>query len=247
MFGAVNTVVTKTRTGYNTDGTGFVTMLEEADFSAKGKRVLVLGAGGAGRSCIYALNGAGAEVTAYERDGERLNAVYGDFKDFTPRTSLDFFRFDFIVNCTGVGMHDTVRRRLYFYGHGARYEIRKNTLEGIQGGTFMKFLVLNGVNLNLTGKREKGVYGSETLESINRELEEDCEKQGHKVDFFQSNLEGEICTKIQEAEGNYDGIVLNAGAFTHYSFAIRDAIAAISSRYICRTCMRGKSSAASPF
>lgn len=92
----------------------------------------------------------------------------------------------------------------------------------------MKFLVLNGVNLNLTGKREKGVYGSETLESINRELEEDCEKQGHKVDFFQSNLEGEICTKIQVAEGNYDGIVLNAGAFTHYSFAIRDAIAAIS-------------------
>lgn len=92
----------------------------------------------------------------------------------------------------------------------------------------MKFLVLNGVNLNLTGKREKGIYGSETLESINRELEEDCEKQGHKVDFFQSNLEGEICTKIQEAEGNYDGIVLNAGAFTHYSFAIRDAIAAIS-------------------
>ena len=92
----------------------------------------------------------------------------------------------------------------------------------------MKFLVLNGVNLNLTGKREKGVYGSETLESINRELEEDCEKQGHKVDFFQSILEGEICTKIQEAEGNYDGIVLNAGAFTHYSFAIRDAIAAIS-------------------
>lgn len=92
----------------------------------------------------------------------------------------------------------------------------------------MKFLVLNGVNLNLTGKREKGVYGSETLDSINREIEEDSKKQGHKVDFFQSNLEGEICTKIQEAEGKYDGIVLNAGAFTHYSYAIRDAIAAIS-------------------
>lgn len=92
----------------------------------------------------------------------------------------------------------------------------------------MKFLVLNGVNLNLTGKREKGVYGSETLDSINREIEEDCKKQGHKVDFFQSNLEGEICTKLQEAEGKYDGIVLNAGAFTHYSYAIRDAIASIS-------------------
>ena len=92
----------------------------------------------------------------------------------------------------------------------------------------MKFLVLNGVNLNLTGKREQGVYGSETLDSINREIEEDCKKQGHKVDFFQSNLEGELCTKLQEAEGKYDGVVLNAGAFTHYSYAIRDAIAAIS-------------------
>ena len=92
----------------------------------------------------------------------------------------------------------------------------------------MKFLVLNGVNLNLTGKREQGVYGSETLESINRELKEFCEKHGHEVDFFQSNLEGELCTKIQDAEGKYDGIALNAGAFTHYSYAIRDAIAAVT-------------------
>lgn len=92
----------------------------------------------------------------------------------------------------------------------------------------MKFLVLNGVNLNLTGTRERGVYGSESLSSINRELEAYCKKSGHEVDFFQSNLEGELCTKLQEAEGKYDGIVLNAGAFTHYSYAIRDAIAAIS-------------------
>ena len=92
----------------------------------------------------------------------------------------------------------------------------------------MKFLVLNGVNLNLTGKREKGVYGSETLQEINKELEADCKKQGHEVDFYQSNFEGELCTRIQEAEGKYDGIVLNAGAFTHYSYAIRDAIAAVS-------------------
>ena len=92
----------------------------------------------------------------------------------------------------------------------------------------MKFLVLNGVNLNLTGKREQGVYGSETLEDINRELKEYCKKHGHEVDFYQSNLEGELCTSIQQAEGKYDGIVLNAGAFTHYSYAIRDAIASIS-------------------
>ncbi|MDE6410966.1 MAG: shikimate dehydrogenase [Clostridia bacterium] len=108
VFGAVNTVVTKTRTGYNTDGAGFLTMLEEAGFSVQGKRALVLGAGGAGRSCIYALNEAGAEVTAYERDEERLNAVYRDFKDFTPKTALNTFEFDFIVNCSGIGMHDTV-------------------------------------------------------------------------------------------------------------------------------------------
>ncbi len=92
----------------------------------------------------------------------------------------------------------------------------------------MKFLVINGVNLNLTGKREEGIYGRETLEEINRELGEDCKMQGHEAEFFQSNLEGELCARIQEADGKYDGIVLNAGAYTHYSYALRDAIAAIS-------------------
>ena len=92
----------------------------------------------------------------------------------------------------------------------------------------MRFLVLNGVNLNLTGKRERDVYGGETLEDINRELEDFVEGKGHAVDFFQSNLEGELCTELQRAEGMYDGIVLNAGAFTHCSYAIRDAIASIS-------------------
>ncbi|MCD8308007.1 MAG: type II 3-dehydroquinate dehydratase [Clostridia bacterium] len=90
----------------------------------------------------------------------------------------------------------------------------------------MKLLFLNGVNLNLTGKREPGVYGTETLESINRDIaahfaEDECS-------FYQSNLEGEICTAIQNADGVYDGIILNAGAFTHYSYAIRDAIASVS-------------------
>ena len=92
----------------------------------------------------------------------------------------------------------------------------------------MKLLILNGVNLNLTGKREKDVYGVETLEDINRELQAHAKKNGYSVDCFQSNLEGELCTQIQNAEGKYDGIVLNAGAFTHYSLAIRDAIAAVS-------------------
>lgn len=91
----------------------------------------------------------------------------------------------------------------------------------------MKFLVLNGVNLNLTGSRERGVYGTETLESINAELSAFVKRHGHEADFYQSNLEGELCAKIQSAQGVYDGIVLNAGAFTHYSYALRDAIAAV--------------------
>lgn len=92
----------------------------------------------------------------------------------------------------------------------------------------MKFLVLNGVNLNLTGKRERDVYGGQTLEEINAELEAFGKEHGHTVYFFQSNFEGELCSKLQQAEGRYDGIVLNAGAFTHYSYALRDAIAAIT-------------------
>ena len=101
-------------------------------------------------------------------------------------------------------------------------------MECVQGGKRMKFLVLNGVNLNLTGRRERGVYGEETLGSINAELAAFAAAHGHSADFFQSNLEGELCTAIQNAEGKYDGIVLNAGAFTHYSYALRDAIAAVT-------------------
>ncbi len=91
----------------------------------------------------------------------------------------------------------------------------------------MKLLVINGVNLNLTGRREQGVYGAETLKEINDYLKEYAKSRGAQVDFFQSNLEGEICTALQKADGMYEGIVLNAGAFTHYSYAIRDAIASI--------------------
>lgn len=94
----------------------------------------------------------------------------------------------------------------------------------------MKYLIINGVNLNLTGKREKGVYGTQTLEEINAEIKKYCNGALEvEVDFYQSNIEGEIVNKLHEAYlvGEYDGILLNAGAFTHYSYAIRDAIAAI--------------------
>ena len=91
----------------------------------------------------------------------------------------------------------------------------------------MKILVINGVNLNLTGRREQGVYGTETLADIQSELDGFARSHGHEAFFFQSNIEGEICTAIQNAERVYDGIVLNAGAYTHYSYAIRDAVAAV--------------------
>lgn len=88
----------------------------------------------------------------------------------------------------------------------------------------MKFLFINGVNLNMTGVREKGVYGTQTLEQINKEIA--AHFKGDKCEFFQSNIEGEICSAIQSADA--DAIILNAGAFTHYSYAIRDAIASVS-------------------
>ena len=93
----------------------------------------------------------------------------------------------------------------------------------------MKFLVINGVNLNLTGKREKGVYGAASLEEINAQISTFCAQNGDEVCFYQSNVEGEIVNKLHEAylTGKYDGVLINAGAYTHYSYAIRDAIAGI--------------------
>jgi 3-dehydroquinate dehydratase-2 len=93
----------------------------------------------------------------------------------------------------------------------------------------MKFLVLNGVNLNLTGHREKDIYGSETLEEINEKIADYCAAGGDEAYFVQSNIEGELVSVLHDAFLNKicDGIVFNAGAYTHYSYALRDAIAAI--------------------
>lgn len=93
----------------------------------------------------------------------------------------------------------------------------------------MKFLVVNGVNLNLTGKREQSVYGTKTLDEINAEIAAFCKRNGDEVSFYQSNIEGEIVNALHNAflQKSCDAIVLNAGAHTHYSYAIRDAIASI--------------------
>jgi len=95
----------------------------------------------------------------------------------------------------------------------------------------MKFLFINGVNLNKTGEREKNVYGTQTLDKINAEIA--AHFKNDECCFFQSNIEGEICTQIQNADGEgFDGVILNAGAYTHYSIAIRDAISSVKTPVI---------------
>ena len=85
-------------------------------------------------------------------------------------------------------------------------------------------LVIHGPNLNLVGVREKKVYGTESYENINHRLLQQAERLGVRVEVFQSNHEGEIIDKIHAAFGHFDGIIINPGAYTHYSVAIRDAI-----------------------
>ncbi|MDR3072727.1 MAG: type II 3-dehydroquinate dehydratase [Clostridiales Family XIII bacterium] len=94
-----------------------------------------------------------------------------------------------------------------------------------------KISVINGPNLNLLGTREPGTYGTDTLEDIQVYLSQIAAREGVSLTFFQSNVEGEIVSAIQDASA-FDGIILNAGAYTHYSIAIRDAIAAISAPVI---------------
>ncbi len=91
----------------------------------------------------------------------------------------------------------------------------------------MIFLVINGPNLNLLGKREPELYGSETLADIQVWLQFQVETKGDKLQFFQSNHEGAIIDYLHGEIGVADGAVINPGALTHYSYALRDAIAAV--------------------
>ena len=85
-------------------------------------------------------------------------------------------------------------------------------------------LFLNGPNLNLLGQREQSQYGSITYEDLKKKCEEKCKELNLKVEFIQSNVEGEIVSIIQSANEKFDGIIINAAAFTHTSVAIRDAL-----------------------
>ena len=92
----------------------------------------------------------------------------------------------------------------------------------------MKILVINGPNINMLGIREPGIYGKNTFTDLLKLLEDTAEKEGLEIQQFQSNHEGAIVDKIQEAFGNFDGIVINPAAYTHTSVAILDALKAVS-------------------
>lgn len=94
----------------------------------------------------------------------------------------------------------------------------------------MKIIIINGPNLNLIGTREPEVYGNHTFEDYLKTLRDDFKNT--QIDYFQSNIEGEIITKIQETGFSYDGIILNAGAYTHTSIGISDAVKAVSTPVI---------------
>ena len=91
----------------------------------------------------------------------------------------------------------------------------------------MKILVINGPNINMLGKREPDIYGKKDYTALLEGLSEYADKSSIVVDAYQSNIEGEIIDKIQSADGAYDGIVINPGAYTHYSIAILDALKAV--------------------
>lgn len=89
-----------------------------------------------------------------------------------------------------------------------------------------RVVVIHGPNLNMLGKREVGIYGGKSMEDINSEVAAEALNLKVTVEFYQSNSEGELVTFIQQCRGTADGILLNAGAYTHYSIALRDAIGA---------------------
>ena len=96
----------------------------------------------------------------------------------------------------------------------------------------MRVLLVNGPNLNLLGHREPSIYGSTSLESIESDLKAKAEEEGVQLDCFQSNFEGALGDRIQQAIGNIDAILINAGAYTHTSVALRDALVGAEIPYV---------------
>jgi len=96
----------------------------------------------------------------------------------------------------------------------------------------LRVLLLNGPNLNLLGLREPGLYGSQTLEGIEADLRREAEGMGVALECFQSNHEGALVDRIQEARGRVDGLLINAGALTHTSIALRDALLGVAIPFV---------------
>lgn len=92
----------------------------------------------------------------------------------------------------------------------------------------MKILIINGPNINMLGIREKNIYGVNDYNSLIEKIKKEASELGCQVDFFQSNIEGEIITSIQKTLGVYDGIIINPAAYTHYSIGILDALKAVN-------------------
>ena len=88
-------------------------------------------------------------------------------------------------------------------------------------------IIINGPNINLLGDRDKSIYGSETYEELIKKCKSESSKKNISIDFYQSNIEGELVTKIQESRKIYDAMIINAAAFTHTSVAIRDALSIV--------------------
>ena len=96
----------------------------------------------------------------------------------------------------------------------------------------MQVLLINGPNLNLLGNREPKIYGSISLDSLEESLKAQAEKEGIRLDCFQSNSEGDIVDRIHQSLGNVNGILINAGAYTHTSIALRDALLSVEIPYV---------------
>ena len=96
----------------------------------------------------------------------------------------------------------------------------------------MRLLLINGPNLNLLGQREPSIYGSNTLESIEVALKKKAQEEGAQLECFQSNCEGELVDRIHKAIGEVDAILINAGAYTHTSVALRDALLGAGIPYV---------------
>ena len=92
----------------------------------------------------------------------------------------------------------------------------------------MKILIVNGPNINMLGIREKNIYGNNDYNSLVEKIKKEANELNCQVDFFQSNIEGEIITSIQKAFGVYDGIIINPAAYTHYSIGILDALKSVN-------------------